>query len=371
MTSGHDVADARLHRVVAAAVEVGLRVEVLGLGDVADAPAGTTARTWRRRGPVGRALLAAWLPWTADGDVLLCPDPDSLLGGRLATLLRRRRLVADVHEDYAALLRDRAWARGPALLVARLLVRVAGAVAARADLTVVADDHVPPAAPACRRRLVVRNMPDADLMRRARTAATAEEAGRTAEERVLAVYVGDVRRSRGLLTMVEAVAAAPGWELDLVGPVSAPDRAWVQERLRSPDVAGRVRLHGRLTPERAWQVAARAQVGVALLEQTPAFTDAVPTKVYEYAAAGLAVLASPLPRVAALLDSSGGGELATTAEEAAAVLRGWSTEPSRLLARRRAATSWGDTILGEASPYRVLAEALDALARTGRRHPNR
>lgn len=355
------MADARLHRLVAAAVAAGLRVEVLGLGDVTDAPEGASARTWRRRGPLGRALLAVLLPWQARGDVLLSPDPDGLLGSRLVTVFRRRRLVADVHEDYAALLRDRAWAHGPALLMARLLVHVAGVVAARADLTVVADDHVPPVGAACRRRLVVRNMPDADLMRQARRAAASGPAAGPTAGRGRAVYVGDIRRSRGLVTMVEAVAAAPGWELDLVGPVSAPDRAWVEGRLRSPDLTGRVRLHGRLTPQRAWRVAAGAQVGMALLESTPAFRDAVPTKVYEYAAAGLAILASPLPRVAELVGRSGGGDLATTAEEAATVLRRWSDEPARLQERRRAATAWGDEILGEASPYHHLARELVGL----------
>ena len=39
VTSGHDVADARLHRLVAALTDSGLTVEVIGLGDPAAAPA--------------------------------------------------------------------------------------------------------------------------------------------------------------------------------------------------------------------------------------------------------------------------------------------------------------------------------------------
>lgn len=292
--------------------------------------------------------------------MLLCPDPDSLLGSRIVTAVRRRPLVADVHEDYAALLRDRAWAHGPALVVAQVLVRFAGAVAARADLTVVADDHVPPLPPACRHRLVVRNLPDPDLMLRSRRgdgAVDPDVAG------LRAVYVGDVRRSRGFVTMVEAIAAAPGWSLDLIGPVSDVDLAWLRQRLVSPDLTGRVRLHGRLTPERAWHVASGAQVGMALLEPTPAFLDAVPTKVYEYAAAGLAVLATPLPRVQALLEQSRAGEMATTSSEVAAVLRRWADEPARLARDRAAASAWGDAILAEDSPYRRLADELTLLLR--------
>ncbi|HSP60589.1 MAG TPA: glycosyl transferase, partial [Ornithinimicrobium sp.] len=67
VTSGHDLADARLHREVAALLDHGIRVEVLALGHGVDAPAGTTARTWRRRGPVGRAALAAEMAARARG----------------------------------------------------------------------------------------------------------------------------------------------------------------------------------------------------------------------------------------------------------------------------------------------------------------
>ena len=109
-TSGHDVADARLHREVEALTRQQLTVELLGLGDPSDAPAVTALRTWRRSGPAGRLSLALTLPWRARGRVLMTLDPDLVPAAWVSTRLRRRSLVVDVHEDYQALLADRSWA---------------------------------------------------------------------------------------------------------------------------------------------------------------------------------------------------------------------------------------------------------------------
>ncbi len=357
MTSGHDVADARLHREVDAMVAAGLAVEVLGLGRQQDGPAGARVRTWDRGGLPARGLRALTLPWRARGRVLLVLDPDVAATGLLSARLRRRRLVADVHEDYAALLRDRSWARGPAGLVGRAVVALATRAAARADLTVVADDHVPPAEGSVRQRLVVRNVPSLRHVR-----GDGEQPAPSSTRAPRAVYVGDVRTSRGLRTMLEAVAAAPGWELDLVGPVAAADAGWLEQRAADPDMAGRVRVHGRRDPAASWRLARGADVGMVLLEDTPAFREALPTKVGEYLAAGLAVLATPLPRVAEVVGSTGGGVLVPDAAAAAATLTGWSEHPETLAEVRAAARAAAAGLLEE-DPYEVLAEELTMLAR--------
>ena len=360
MTSGHDVADARLHREVDALLAAGLTVQVLGLGREADGPRGAAVRTWARGGLLARGLRALTLPWLATGRVLLVLDPDVAATALVTARVRGRRLVADVHEDYAALLRDRAWARGPAGLVARVVVALATRAAARADLTVVADDHVPPTADAVRRRLVVRNVPSLRHVR-----GDGEPAPERADGVLRAVYVGDVRTSRGLRTMVEAVAAAPGWELDLVGPVAAGDAGWLDERLAAADVAGRVRAHGRRDPSASWSLARGADVGLVVLEDTPAFREAMPTKLGEYLAAGLAVIGTPLPRVAEVIERTGAGAVVDGPAAAAAVLRRWAEHPD-LLAAARAAARAEASAQADDDPYEALAGELRMLARAPR-----
>ncbi len=359
LTSGHDVADARLHREVAALHRAGLSVEVLGLGDAAAAPAGVAVRTWHRGGMTSRGIRALQLPFRARGRVLLVLDPDVVPAALLAGRLRGRRVVADVHEDYVALLNDREWARRGLGLLQRLARWCVG-LSGRASLTVVADDHVPPQAAGCRQRFVVRNLPDA--------ATLPVPSPIPAHPPLRAVYVGDVRASRGLRTMIDAVAQAPGWELDIIGPVAPGEADWLAARLLADGLAddeetARIHLHGRMPPAQAWQIATGASVGMLLVEETPAFRDSVPTKLYEYLASGMAVLATPLPRVAPFVADSGAGALVDSPDAAARQLRDWANDPVALATARQAALDWAAENLVGVSPWDELAAKVAVLAR--------
>ncbi|WP_404384267.1 glycosyltransferase [Knoellia locipacati] len=315
VTSGHDVADARLHRLTRALVRHGATVEVLGLGAVADGPSGASVRTWPRGSMVGRGLRGLTMARAARGSVLLALDPDSLLWARVWGRLTRRPVVADVHEDYRRMLEDRAWAQGLLGRGARVVARAAETVAARSDLTLVADEHVPPGS--ARHRMVVRNEADRELI----------GPSQPWDETPRAVYVGDVRASRGLFTMLDALRGAPQWRLDVIGPVAAADQPAVDALLEAePDLAARVGWHGRQPPAQAWAIAHGAWVGFALLEDTPAFRDALPSKLYEYIAAGLVPVVTPLPRQQRLCEEVDGFVVAD-AEEAARVLRELAADP--------------------------------------------
>ncbi len=344
LTTGHDVADARLHRLCAALVRRGLRVEVVGLGDPAAGPAGTRVRSLGARpGPARRMGRALVLPLRASARVVLTLDPELVPAAVARGLLSRSATVVDVHEDYAALLRDRDWAHGVVGAGARAVATSASTVSRWADVTVVADGHVPPTR--ARRRVVVRNLPD--------LSALPAPSDPDAEPRAL--YVGDVRRSRGLWTMLSTVEAAPAWTLDVVGPVAPADADRLTAWQRSSPAAERVRLHGRLAPEASWALAAGAWTGLSLLDDTPAFADALPTKLYEYLACGLAVLTTPVRRSAELVRTTGSGEVVADAAEAAAVLQRWAADPSDLRRCRQAATAWAGEHLRGPSPYDELA----------------
>ncbi len=362
LTSGHDVADARLHREVAALRARGLSVEVLGLGEAADGPDGASVRTWRRPGMLGRAALAARQPYLARGRVLLTLDPDSGLAAALAQPLRRARgdrpaLVVDVHEDYAALLADRAWARRYAGLPGRLargVTRAGLAMTRTADLVVVADEHLPPRT--ARRRLVVRNLPHSAML--------PPPGPRDAAPR--AIYIGDLRASRGLFAMLAALRHADGWTLDLVGPVAGRDQARLDRELAT--LGGRARLHGRMPPERAWRLAEGAWAGLLLLARTPAFAEAVPSKLYEYLACGLPVVATDLPRSAALVRERDAGAVVACGEDEAVgaataqILRAWSDDPAGLDAMRRRLADESLRVRQARTPYDDLADAVAVLA---------
>ncbi|MFV0426573.1 MAG: glycosyltransferase [Beutenbergiaceae bacterium] len=352
LTSGHNVADARLHREVRALQRRGLTVEVLGLGDAADGPDGALVRTWPRGNPVSRAWLAAMLPWRTQARVMVTLDPDITMTAWLRRALSpRRRLVADVHEDYLALLKDRAWARGLVGAIAGLWARLGAWAATRATVTVVADTHLLPQAP---KRLVLTNSPDLTLV---------PDPSELAEV-PRALYIGDIRASRGLDAMLAAVAAAPRWHLDLVGRVStAQGRALLDDVAKDPALQGRVHSYGHLPPERAWQHAQGAWVGLMLLDDTPAFRAAVPSKLSEYTAAGLAVIATPLPRVVERLNAWGNGVICSDPQQVAASLRELAADPAQLQRLRAAARAWRASCPVEAPDLADFATRVQELAR--------
>ncbi|QOR69769.1 glycosyltransferase [Ruania alkalisoli] len=349
VTSAHDVADARLHRQVAALRRGGLNVEVLGVGQAQYGPASAAVRTWRRRGPFGRALLAITLPWRARGTVLVALDPDSAFGTWVRTRLSGRRCVIDVHEDYRSVLADRSWAVGWQRWMGRLWARLGVLAASHADAVVVADEHL---LPDLERRVLLRNLPDPAML--------PEPAGPTKPPRAL--YIGDIRASRGLFTMLAAISTAPGWQLELIGAISDADRDRFEQLLAAdPALAERVIWSDRLPPDQAWRSAATASVGLALLDDTPAFRDAMPSKVYEYLATGLPVLTTNLPRPAALVRSSGAGAVVADADAASTTLRSWLEQPAELDRLRAAAGDWRTSWLGRPPPTEAFVGAVSTL----------
>lgn len=325
VSSGHDVGDARLHRLVGALANQGLSVEVLATGSKDFAPTGAALVVTASRGGMTRRLMRALVwPWRAHGQVLIVIDPDAVPSAWLRHY-RGKAVVADVHEDYVRLLKDRSWAQGFVGTVAKVLMFLIKRMSATVDMTVVADDHVPPMR--ARQRVVLKNTP---YSRHLPLPSAPDALPR-------ALHVGDLRRSRGLFDMLDVIEALPNWQLDLVGPVAREDDEQFQRRLAA--LGGRVRWHGRRPPEQSWAFATGAWVGLSLLHDTPAFRDAIPSKVYEFISCGLPVIASSLPRQAELIERTGAGQVVTSVPEAVAAMRRYEQDLQLLLSHRESAKS--------------------------------
>ncbi len=350
LTSADEVSDARLHRLSNSLVGAGFSVDVVALGNTKDAPHGATF--WKA--PGGKSKLARVardfaIPLMARGDVWIVLAPDLLPTAFLIGKLRGKKIVADVHEDYVKLLRDRAWAKGAIGFLAKIIARTATYVASRCHLTTVADAQVPPFKP--RKRLIVRNLPDKSLL-------TPSEG---LEGTPTAIYIGDVRKSRGLFTILAAAEKAPHWNFEIIGNVSANDAFEVELWKKNSDAASRVHFRGRLAPREAWSYARTAWIGLTLLESTPAFVEAIPSKLYEYMSSGLATISTPLPRCEKLIAESHGGAIAHNSDEVARILESWSSHPEVLRGLRENALNWANSNLDSEREYLRFVEAVAEL----------
>jgi glycosyltransferase involved in cell wall biosynthesis len=123
-------------------------------------------------------------------------------------------------------------------------------------------------------------------------------------------YVGWVFPDRGALNMLAAmeILADRGRaaEFECVGPIADECREEVMERARRTRLP--VRMSGeRLPPSEAWRMTARCHVGLAVLRGIPNNYAIEPTKLFEYMALGIPVIASSFPSYRTVVEGSACG----------------------------------------------------------------
>ncbi|SHK16323.1 glycosyltransferase family 4 protein [Rhodothermus profundi] len=217
-------------------------------------------------------------------------DPELLFVG-FALKRRGYRVIYDVHEDTPLWLLYQHWiprlARRP---LSRLFAYLEQRAVARLDGIVVATEPIQKRLRSPR-TIVVRNLP--------LRAEFATDAGMPYAARApLVVYVGTLTRLRGIQEMIQAVALLNEQgcpvTLHLGGAFHPPTLQQEMERLPGWQY---VRYAGWQTREAVQQVLHRARVGLALIHPGKHYSHAYPTKLFEYMAAGIPVVASDLPLI--------------------------------------------------------------------------
>ena len=225
-----------------------------------------------------------------DASVLIVHDLELLVP--LAFVRRLPPMVIDIHEDLAASVTDRSWLPRPARGLVARIVRFLESRAARVG-TVIAAEH------SYRERLgdvpVVPNSTPVPVTCRPRDA----------EGRRI-VYVGRISRSRGWDVM-RACARRLGdrAEFHLWGEPDADVRAEVTAAVE----AGEIVWHGYTDNPAALAAVEGAAVGLSLLADLPNYRRSMPTKVAEYMARGIPVVASDLPATRSVVEAAGAGLL--------------------------------------------------------------
>ena len=121
--------------------------------------------------------------------------------------------------------------------------------------------------------------------------------------------------------------------------------------------------HGRLTPRHSWEVASGAWAGLCLLEPTPAFVDAVPSKLYEYLMAGIVPVVTDLPRQRQLVHEASSGMVVADGAGAAAALVLMEKHPRERFRAAAAGRSWARDTTGGGAAYDRLAGEVCEMSR--------
>ena len=228
-------------------------------------------------------------------------DPELLPWGLMLRLLGKR-VIYDAHEDVPKDIALKRWIprslRGPVAFAAKQLSRLTSRTL---NATVVAVPSIASGIGA-RRTITIYNYPVLDDL--------APFGSRPWRERSRpAVYSGGISIDRGLREMVAAMAVPempPGSKLTLAGKFDDP--ALLESESRSPGWE-RVDFVGWQEGNALWELIGDAKVGVVTLRPTPTFVDSLPTKLFEYMALGLPVVASDFPVWRAIVEPFGCGIL--------------------------------------------------------------
>jgi glycosyltransferase involved in cell wall biosynthesis len=132
----------------------------------------------------------------------------------------------------------------------------------------------------------------------------------------VAIYTGGITEHRGVVQMVDAMHEADlgDWKLLLAGSHSPPD---LIADLSDRPGWRRIDFKGLVPPIEARRLTSSAKVGLVVLQPTPAYKDALPTKMFEYMAAGIPVIASDFPLWRSIVDGIGCGLLVDPYDPAA------------------------------------------------------
>jgi len=197
-----------------------------------------------------------------------------------------RRVVFDAHEDLPEQVLSKTYLPVALRRAVAAVSRVVVALASTSDHVVAATSVVARRFPAAKTS-VVHNYP---RLRAEETAAV-----RVTARPLRAVYLGVVSEHRGSRVMAAAALHddfPAGWRIDVVGNHRPEAERGV---FADAERAGTVAVHGLVSPETARDMLLSARVGVVVLQATPAYRQALATKMFEYLAAGMPVVASDFP----------------------------------------------------------------------------
>jgi glycosyltransferase involved in cell wall biosynthesis len=192
-------------------------------------------------------------------------------------------------EEYAESRRWRLWNRPLVAAIERRFIRDAVVVSAVSGGIAERLDEIYGLA---RPSLVVRNTPFYE-----------EHPFRPTGRQIRVLYHGIVAKGRGLEEAIDSVAEwPPQFELTIRGPAAAEYGRALRERIRRSGSSGRVQLAPPVPMLRLIQEATAFDIGFfALPGHSRHNRFALPNKLFEYLAAGLAVCVSDLPEMARLV----------------------------------------------------------------------
>jgi len=309
-SSAHSVDDDLIvHRYAVSIAQAGMHAVVIGCGKMRrtgkNAVDVVGLGVSPRHGWLSRLLWYDWRVWYVilrnRPDVLIIHTPDLLVGSVFFRAVKHVPVIYNAQENWRVKLGDRGWITAAA---GRLLANVELLLSRRTDAIVVTDEVSARAYPA-ERCVVLPNYPRLDqwLGHCSPTVSGASEV-LIKEHQTRLVYVGTISFNRGLFIYNSLLDALPrSYFIHLYGTLAASDGHYLE---RSD---GRLVYHGQVPFAEIPRILKQYDGGLCLFRDIPAYRycGENTTKLFEYMAVGIPVIASDFPGLRTIVERAACG----------------------------------------------------------------
>jgi len=238
------------------------------------------------------------IAYSQKADIYHFHDPELLPVGLLLKLLTKAKLIYDVHEDYPASILHKRWV--PFLLRRPLswaFDMIEKFIASRLDCVITVVDDLSRQF-RCKRVVTIWNYP---ILQKDHPPSDRYP------DRPRLVYLGGLTQKRGITEIVRAMeylGSKKNVKLTLCGKFDPPE---YEEQIRGMKGFERVECLGWVEPEEVPSILGSATIGMACLHPSPNYTYMPTTKVFEYMAAALPVVASNAPKWRDFIEATNSG----------------------------------------------------------------
>jgi len=222
-------------------------------------------------------------------DVYHFHDPELLPLGWFLHKITGKPVIYDCHEHYAELILVKEWIPFPfrrllSNMVATIEPRIAASLSAVVGVT---DTQLPMFS----NLVILYNFPTRSLF---------ESPGHGTRDPRRLIYVGELSKERGVFLMLEVMSLLRerDVQLVLVGPFHSSDTgADVEMSIIARGLSQRVQIEGMIPYDQVRSYLSEAAIGLIALQPVSQYEKAIPTKMFDYMACALPMVASDLPPI--------------------------------------------------------------------------
>lgn len=292
VSSAHPLTDNRIHfRECVSLQKAGYEVTFIGVSTNSTSPStGVALLSIPQRNRLRRMLFssaqAIFLAINTKAQIIHLHDPE-LIPYILPLRILGKKVIYDSHEDLSTQILNKPYLRGFTAQIIGQFVKLLLQLTRFANFSVAATETIAQRLPS-KNVVLVRNFPPI------RPEDTYLAGQNSKKPRDLLVYPGVISSINGAEVMIDSLSCEEmptSWRLNLAGR-AAPE---ILSALKTRAGWEKVIFHGQVDPDQARNIILESKIGVVVETDNPHSREGLPTKMFEYFAAGIPVIASDFP----------------------------------------------------------------------------